>query len=605
MKKVSTFLIIFTLLFMGCEKEEALFDQVIDQSKLAGNVVDDEMSVIDFEEFKAGEIVHRTAPEGCDGAVGIWGTNPNFPGQNAAMIFDSSYPTGEDYDLGTPNKVHGGPGVSSDDPDGHEASNDTPMGNVLILSEDMDASDPDDSYVDGSKYSLDFSGYGNGAVMLYGFDMLDLDEPGANNQTTVVKLYDASNALLLEKEIPFGPDNGVQFVDLEKTGGVAKMVLHLNNSGAIDNIRFKCMEDEEPPCDYEKTVLDFEEFKTGDIVYRMGDCACEGYVSVYGTNPNFDGQNAAMIFDSSNPTGEDYDLGTPNEMFAGPGISSEGDQPSNDTPLGNVLIISEDMDASDPDDSYVKGSKYMFDFTHFGIGTVTMYSFDMLDLDAPGAEGAVTVVKLYDKNDVVLLEKEIPYGPDNAKQLVDLEGTSGVAKMVLYLNNSGAIDNIMLKCDEEQKEERCETMFGKGDDDIATCFLDDGFNRWGWTNGPLSGGEYTFELYAGAGQCDTDKGEFVGYVHVDYNEEKGTLKVTYETMDDYYMKETHLYVGSDPYPKGNNGSATVAPGQYTELHEALENATMDMYEMEGLEGDIYIIAHGVVCTTKAKEDDDD
>jgi hypothetical protein len=34
----------------------------------------------------------------------------------------------------------------------------------------------------------------------------------------------------------------------------------------------------------------------------------------------FPGQNAAMIFDSSNPTGGDWDLGTPNEMFGGPAL---------------------------------------------------------------------------------------------------------------------------------------------------------------------------------------------------------------------------------------------------------------------------------------------
>ena len=28
----------------------------------------------------------------------------------------------------------------------------------------------------------------------------------------------------------------------------------------------------------------------------------------------------AMIFDSSNPTGDDDDLGTPNEDFGGPGV---------------------------------------------------------------------------------------------------------------------------------------------------------------------------------------------------------------------------------------------------------------------------------------------
>lgn len=61
----------------------------------------------------------------------------------------------------------------------------------------------------------------------------------------------------------------------------------------------------------------------------------------------------AMIFDSSNPSGDDWDLGTPNEKFGGPGkgIGGESGLYKNDKPLGNVVIVSEDEDASDPDDS--------------------------------------------------------------------------------------------------------------------------------------------------------------------------------------------------------------------------------------------------------------
>ena len=46
-----------------------------------------------------------------------------------------------------------------------------------------------------------------------------------------------------------------------------------------------------------------------------------------------------MIFDTANPTGGDTDLATP-----GYGLG-------NDTALGNVVILSEDADSSDPDDN--------------------------------------------------------------------------------------------------------------------------------------------------------------------------------------------------------------------------------------------------------------
>jgi hypothetical protein len=319
-----------------------------------------------------------------------------------------------------------------------------------------------------------------------------------------------------------------------------------------------------------------------------------------------------MIFDSSNPTGGDFDLGTPNSMFAGPGISSDGDQPSNDTALGMVLINSRDLDASDPDDSYLPGTYHEINFSGIGDGYVTLHSFDMLDLDPPGADNLLTTVTLYDGSDAVLFQMDIPYGEDNAKQIISLGPTEGVVRMVLELNNSGAIDNIMFSCEEKEIEiGACETMFAKGSDDIATCFIDDeyGFNRWGWTNGPLSSGEYTFDVYAGAGQCDTDKGALAGTVSLKYDSETGDAYVTYSTNDDFVLTETHLYIGNTPYPmkkKGNNGYVpTVAPGQYPYQHGDLDNENEDNYMISGLSGDIYIIAHGVVCEVIEVEDNGD
>ena len=138
----------------------------------------------------------------------------------------------------------------------------------------------------------------------------------------------------------------------------------------------------------------------------------------------------------------------------------------------------------------------------------------------------------------------------------------------------------------------CDTAFAKGTDEDSTCFIEDGFNRWGWTIGPLSEGNYTFDVYAGAGQCDTDKGELVGLVNVDYT--GGSATVTYSiTNDDYTLDETHLYIGSEPYPL-KDGVPTVAPGHYGHQND-LDNASSDSYTVNDLSGDIYVIAHGVVC----------
>jgi hypothetical protein len=137
-----------------------------------------------------------------------------------------------------------------------------------------------------------------------------------------------------------------------------------------------------------------------------------------------------------------------------------------------------------------------------------------------------------------------------------------------------------------------ETAFAFGGN-IATCFLEDGFNRWGWTNGITS--DVEMPIYAGAGQCDVSKGTLVGTLKVDI--EGTTATITYEMNDGYKLEETHLYVGSTkyvPFEKGGKVNYTVAPGQYPTIHD-LTGATSDTYTVTlPTTGPIYLIAHAVV-----------
>ncbi|MGB3562281.1 MAG: hypothetical protein WBH85_02525 [Thermoanaerobaculia bacterium] len=155
--------------------------------------------------------------------------------------------------------------------------------------------------------------------------------------------------------------------------------------------------------------------------------------------------------------------------------------------------------------------------------------------------------------------------------------------------------------------ESTETGFAFGDE-YATCFInadfdgdsaDDGFNRWGWSNGLLSAGSYTFGIYAGAGKCDLSKGTYVGDLYIVY--EGGTATVTFQmtgidanTLVPYNLVETHLYIGSEPLPR-NGDDYTVAPGQYPTIHGDLENVASDTYTVSGLSGDIYVVAHATVA----------
>ena len=191
----------------------------------------------------------------------------------------------------------------------------------------------------------------------------------------------------------------------------------------------------------EMVVIDFEEFNTGAIVSTITPSIGTGTIDVFGVNPDFVDQNAAMIFDSSNPTGDDFDLGSPNFSFGGPGTSDVA-QPSNDVALGKVLILSQDLDSTDPDDSWNVGTQYNFDFSNYQSGTVTMFGFDLIDLDAP-ARGE-SVVTLIGTDGTVLLTQTLVPGESNAKQYVDLDETKGVAQMQILFQNSGAIDNMKI-----------------------------------------------------------------------------------------------------------------------------------------------------------------
>ncbi|MEM9219342.1 MAG: PPC domain-containing protein [Cyanobacteria bacterium P01_F01_bin.150] len=122
----------------------------------------------------------------------------------------------------------------------------------------------------------------------------------------------------------------------------------------------------------------------------------------------------AMIFDSANPTGGDKDL-----------ASDE---------LGNILIISEDGDSTDPDDN-AKGGTLMFDWD----GVVNVASLGLLDIEEAG--GTVT---LYASDDATVLATiNIPGLGNNSLQSLYV-GTADVGKMDVLLTGSGAVTEIVL-----------------------------------------------------------------------------------------------------------------------------------------------------------------
>ena len=118
-----------------------------------------------------------------------------------------------------------------------------------------------------------------------------------------------------------------------------------------------------------------------------------------------------MLFDTNNVTGQDCDLSA--------------------TDLGNVLIISEDGDASDPDDNAAGGtiSLELDDLA-------TVNSIGLLDIDEPGSS-----ITFYDDNSNPIETVEIENLGNNSFQEIDFD-VSNVASLDIDLTGSGAVTGI-------------------------------------------------------------------------------------------------------------------------------------------------------------------
>lgn len=130
-------------------------------------------------------------------------------------------------------------------------------------------------------------------------------------------------------------------------------------------------------------TIDFNNLTTGEnVTDQYGDIGVQ--ISATGNAP---GADQAMIFDTNNPTGGDDDLATDN--------------------LDNVLIISEDGDASDPDDN-MNGGTFAFEFTE----GVAIKSLTFLDTDAPAT------MRFFDADGNLLSVQTVPAAGDNGQSVI-------------------------------------------------------------------------------------------------------------------------------------------------------------------------------------------
>lgn len=189
--------------------------------------------VIDFEGFAAGTIIDDEYDSLGVNIQGVNITTSHANSDNIAVIFDSNNPTGGDDDLGAP--------FSSNNPD---LSDNYRPGNILIIHEhpsECNATscgrDPDD---EGQRPAGYFEITFDTGVFLESIDFFDVESdengntPGGDNE---IFLYGASGLLGTFFTPNTGGNNKWDRVDFG-VAGVTSMLIELNGSGAIDNIRY-------------------------------------------------------------------------------------------------------------------------------------------------------------------------------------------------------------------------------------------------------------------------------------------------------------------------------------------------------------------------------
>ncbi len=195
---------------------------------------------------------------------------------------------------------------------------------------------------------------------------------------------------------------------------------------------------QEEPVDPDAIIcVDLDDLATGATVDGQYDGVT---ITAWRAQDGPNGSNAAMVFDSANPTGGDWDLQTPDQ--------------------GKVLIISEDFDANDPDDNAAGGT---FEFT----------------FDQPSHVGGLTIidieesgnVRFYDADGSLIEEIWMPTTGDGEVAQVPFN-VSNVSFMTITLCGSGAIDNIYFHPETPDEPEVVYAAL----DDVVTVSETEGFD---------------------------------------------------------------------------------------------------------------------------------
>ncbi|UCF28800.1 MAG: hypothetical protein JSW42_03695 [Chloroflexota bacterium] len=186
-------------------------------------------AVIDFEGIPPGTIVDEVysgygiSGDPLPGVVFVNAFNPDLGDVNAAMIFDARCPprnipedcSGNDSDLFNP-----------------------AFGNTLIISEDLDTTDPDDADVPGSIITFLYSEFADSqGAFVESIEVHDIEEDQGELEDALITFFGSGGAPLGVRDIPHTGNGGTATVPVGIDGVIA-MEVDLAGSGTINNIRF-------------------------------------------------------------------------------------------------------------------------------------------------------------------------------------------------------------------------------------------------------------------------------------------------------------------------------------------------------------------------------
>ncbi|NJN72124.1 MAG: hypothetical protein HC799_04555 [Limnothrix sp. RL_2_0] len=296
-----------------------------------------------------------------------------------------------------------------------------------------------------------------------------------------------------------------------------------------------------------QNVIDFDNDGAGNPL-SAGTVIDTEYANLGLTISATGGAGQAMIFDSANPTGGDGDLATQSE--------------------GNILIISEDGDSSDPDDN-ASGGQLIFKFDK----AVDIKNINFVDIEETGGKVFTTDV---DGNVTVT---NIPAPGDGTLQTLAINDDS-VVEIVVKLKGSGAVSGLAFDSFETDITPGLYTNIGSvtagtvGDEDAANYVnpdADPGIKIEKFTNGidvvDLSD---LPEITAGAAVTFTYEVSNTGNVafakaDVVVIDDNGTVG---DTSDDF----TATYVSGDA--NNNNFLDTTETWLYTSTTEAAQDLSV-------------------------------